>query len=208
MIRLEQLLKEKRLKKGFTLEEAAVATKIKAQFLESIEKGAYNELPSPAYAKGFVLNYAEFLGLPKTQVTPLFKRDFDEKKALKVLPDGMVGAKGFPTRRMSFRKFVLAGVIILLISAFFIFQTRSILFAPSISLNAPEEGAVVSREVEVRGKADRAATVTVNDETVPVDENGEFVKKIMLFPGEATIEIKAANRSNKESVVIRSVSVK
>lgn len=208
MVKLEQLLKEKRLEKNLTIEEAADATRIKSQFLELIEKGKYNDLPSSAYAKGFVLNYAEFLGLSKTQVSALFKRDFDEKKVVKVLPDGMMNDRGFPIKRIGFRKFIFAGLIVVLIGGFFIFQARSIFFSPSITLDTPEEGAIVSREVEISGKTDRAASVTVNDETVPVDENGEFKKTIILFPGEARIEVRAVSRSEKESTIIRTVSVR
>jgi cytoskeletal protein RodZ len=208
MIRLEQLLKEKRLEKNLTIEEAAAATKIKPQFLEAIERGAYNDLPSPAYAKGFVSNYADFLGLPKAQISALFKRDFDEKRAFKILPEGMVGKRGFSVRRVNTRKFMIVVVVLMLIAGFFIFQVRTFIFPPPISLSSPKEGSTVSREIEVAGRTDSSATVTINDETVPVNRDGEFTKKITLFPGETTIKIRAVNRSNKETVVVRSVIVR
>jgi cytoskeletal protein RodZ len=208
MVRLEQLLKEERIRRKLTLEEAATATRIKPQFLEAIERGAYHELPSPAYAKGFVRNYAEFLGLPKAHTSALFKRDFDEKRAVKVLPEGMVKKSEFPIRRLNVRRFMIGGVVIALLSGFLLFQTRSIFFPPSLSVSSPKEGSVVSREVSIAGKTDNSAVVIINNESVSVDSNGKFQKKIILFPGKATITVKAQNRLGKEAVLNRNVTVR
>ncbi len=207
MVKLEQRLKEERLRRGLTLGEAATATRIKPHFLEAIERGAYQELPSPAYAKGFVRNYAEFLGFPKAQTSALFKRDFDEKRMVKVLPDGMVKRDKFPIRRLNIRRIVIGLGGILLIGLFFLFQVRGILFPPSISLSSPKDESVVAREVNVSGKTDSKATLTINDQSVFVNTNGEFEKKISLFPGKSTITIKAKNRFGKESTLQRVVTV-
>ncbi|MGH2637780.1 MAG: helix-turn-helix domain-containing protein, partial [Rhabdochlamydiaceae bacterium] len=72
------------------MEEIAAAIKIRPEFLSAIEKGDYQHLPSPAYASGFVTNYAAYLGFPKRETLALFRREFDEQKAYKVLPRGMV----------------------------------------------------------------------------------------------------------------------
>lgn len=208
MVRLEELLKEARVQKKVTIEQAAVATKIKPQFLQALEKGAYNELPSPAYARGFVKNYAEYLGLPKTLISPLFKRDFDEKKAMKVLPDGMVKQDSFPVSRINLRKVVIGVFGLLLLIGLLLFQTRGIFFPPSVSISSPKEGDTVPQEFVVKGKTDSNATITINNESIFVENNGVFEKKITLFPGETSITVKAKNRLGKESTVQRSIIVK
>src|SRR3989344_7816142 len=103
MVRLGEKLREARLQRKLSLEEVAVATKIKPQFLEAIERDAYSELPSSAYAQGFVKNYAEYLGLSKVHTAALFKRDYDEKKAVKILPDGMNTKNNFPSKKINIR---------------------------------------------------------------------------------------------------------
>src|SRR5436309_11870824 len=100
MVRVGQRLHEKRVQKKLTLEDIASATRIKARFLAAIESGEYTKLPSPAYAQGFVRNYASYLGLPKSEITALFRREFDEKKAYKVLPDSLTYTKEFPLKRI------------------------------------------------------------------------------------------------------------
>ena len=96
-------LYEQRTKKGYTLEEVSKATKIRVSFLECIEKGEYKKLPSGTYAHGFVKNYAKFLGLPENELLALFKREYDEEKFLKVLPEGLLRPAHFH-RQGSFQR--------------------------------------------------------------------------------------------------------
>jgi cytoskeletal protein RodZ len=208
MVSLEQRLRDARIQKKLTIEQAASATKIKPQFLEAIEHGAYDKLPSPAYARGFVRNYAEFLGLPKAQIAALFKRDFDEKRAVRILPEGMVKKNEFPINRLNIRRMILGIGSLVLILAFLLFQARAMFFPPFITLSSPKEDSIVSQDVEVKGRTDASAIITINNEPVFVNSNGEFAKRVSLFPGETKIIVKAKNRLGKESAVTRNVTVK
>src|SRR5258707_6377504 len=96
MVRLGQRLKEERLSKGFTIEEVAKATKIRPQFITAIEQSNYKQLPSKAYAHGFVKNYISFLELPLRESLAMFRRELDEKEYLDVLPDSFTKKKEIP----------------------------------------------------------------------------------------------------------------
>jgi len=63
MDELGQILRQARENKGLSLEEAFEQTRINAAYLEALENGDYSVLPSPTHAKGFLRNYARFLGL-------------------------------------------------------------------------------------------------------------------------------------------------
>ncbi len=56
-------LKQERENQGLSLEDIQQKTKIGISSLEAIEAGRINELPHPVYAKGFIKNYAQCLGL-------------------------------------------------------------------------------------------------------------------------------------------------
>lgn len=58
-----QTLKAARERKRYTLSYAAAQTRVKLQFLELMERDDFSRMPAPAYAKGFLRMYAEFLGL-------------------------------------------------------------------------------------------------------------------------------------------------
>lgn len=208
MVRLGHLLHQKRLQRRLTLEEIAQEIKIKSIFLAAIERGEYNKLPSPAYAQGFVKNYASYLGVSKAETTVLFKREFDEKRAMKVLPDTMLKTKEFPVERVRIQQSVLAFIFFLLIIlGYLFFQYRAAILPPSLSITSPLAGSKTSQNVVVTGNADSNATVTVNGAPATVSSDGTFQKEVTLFPGNATIAIKAVNRFGKVSTIQRTVDV-
>lgn len=209
MIRVGQKLQEERIKKGYTLEDVAKATKIKVAFLQAIEKGEYKKLPTSAYAYGFVKNYGTFLGLSAKETLPLFRREFDEKKSYRVLPEGFAQEKIPITRRIPMqRTMIIGGLFFLCLFGYIFFQYRSAFMNPSLSVVVPRENQVFSKNlIEVSGTADSNATVYVNTVPVPVNENGDFKKTISVFPGKETITIKAVSRFGKENVIERHIEV-
>lgn len=79
-----QILKQARIKKNLGINQVAKATKIRPAYLKALEEDNYQKLPSATSARGFIKNYAEFLGLASTEVLAIFRRDFDEKKVGKI----------------------------------------------------------------------------------------------------------------------------
>ena len=63
MKEIGERLGEARERLGLTLDEAERATRIRAHHLAALEEGRLDSLPSPVHARGFLKNYAEFLGL-------------------------------------------------------------------------------------------------------------------------------------------------
>ena len=58
-----QQLRQRRETLSLTLEEIERHTRMRAQFMESLEKGKFDELPSPVQTRGMLSNYASFLDL-------------------------------------------------------------------------------------------------------------------------------------------------
>ena len=65
---LGKYLKREREAKNVSLIEVAKGTKVREHFLRALEDDQYHLLPSPTYAKGFLLSYARFLGLDVAKV--------------------------------------------------------------------------------------------------------------------------------------------
>ena len=63
MDELGTLLREAREARGVTLAEAQEATKINSRYLEALEEGQYEVLPSEVHVRGYLRNYARFLRL-------------------------------------------------------------------------------------------------------------------------------------------------
>ena len=58
----EELRREREIR-GISLKEISDATKISKRFLDAIEKNDHRTLPAPVFTRGFVREYARYLGL-------------------------------------------------------------------------------------------------------------------------------------------------
>ena len=65
---LGQYLSSARELKGFDLHDAAQQTRISILYLKALEQEDFAKLPGEVFVKGFLKNYAKFLGLPEQEV--------------------------------------------------------------------------------------------------------------------------------------------
>ncbi len=85
---LGSLLQQQRLHKGINISDVAAETKISPHYLDAIEQGNAGRLPHTAFAKGFIRNYARFLGLDTPAVQDAVKAIFSTANAS--FPEGIV----------------------------------------------------------------------------------------------------------------------
>ncbi|MGA2139272.1 MAG: helix-turn-helix domain-containing protein [Verrucomicrobiia bacterium] len=67
-------LREARHNRRASLEDASRATKIKMEILEQLEADEFDRMVAPAYTKGFLKLYAEYLGLDSHSVVEAYLR--------------------------------------------------------------------------------------------------------------------------------------
>ena len=201
MIKIGDKFKENRIEKGLSFEDVSKSTKIKVSFLEAIEAGAYEKLPSVSYAQGFVRNYAKFLGLNEKETMAIFRREFDEERTFKVLPRGFEQKDNFPTSGFRVKQTVI--VILIVLAGFILyvlFQYRYAFLNPPLNVITPKDMQTVSSSVvNVSGQTDPNATVYVNKDAVSVDDNGNFQKFVDVFPGKTLITVKVVNKFSKQT---------
>jgi len=71
-------LRQERERQNLTIEDIEQGTSIRALYIEAIENGEYDKLPGTVYTKGFIKNYAKFLGLDADAMTKEFANDLLE----------------------------------------------------------------------------------------------------------------------------------
>lgn len=210
MVHAGEKLYEERIKRGLTLDEIAKATKIKPFFLLAIEKGEYKKLPQGTYAYGFIRNYAKFLKLPEHEILSIFKREYDEDEFLKVLPEGLTKNNDLSLSKLKITQALkILPLIFIALLAYLIFQYRSAIFNPSLSVSYPLENSVISSQaITVIGKTDSNSTVFVNNETASLDKDGNFKKTINVFPGRVKITVKSVNNFKRTTTLQRQIEIK
>jgi cytoskeletal protein RodZ len=75
-----EYLRAERLKKSLSIKDVESAISIRALYLNAIEEGNYDVVPGEVYLKGFIRNYATFLGLDSQEVMELYRQNKQQPK--------------------------------------------------------------------------------------------------------------------------------
>jgi cytoskeletal protein RodZ len=164
-----QLLWETRQEKQLTLEQAEAVTRIRAKYLEALENGEYEKLPTQGHVFGFLRSYAIYLGLDWEEVSSLHMQERPSRHFDPGIfhPENIV----LSPRRFSFKiDFVLGLVIVLIIvvvGAWAFWEYGRSLLYPSLFPTATFVPATATPKSVVAGTATRVlATATRVPKTV------------------------------------------
>jgi len=208
---LGELLKSRRKQKGFSLEEAEIATKIKLRYLKALEEGQWSVLPMVVYIRGFVLSYSKYLGIPKNTALSLFEIEVVLHK--KNQSNELAYKKSIRDRQFLITPKVLAysliSVFVVAMISYIVIQITNFAGMPSLKIITPENNAIVEvDQLDLTGLTDPEAFVTVNEEKVPVTQEGRFASTLKLHSGVNVLKVTAVNKTKKEAVEVYTVEYK
>ena len=188
------ILKEARIEKGYTLDDLQQITKIQKRYLQAIEDGNLEVLPGRFYARAFIKQYADIVGLDGEK---LLEENLDQSsqeasvefaESVNVPPARRTASKrsGFLS---DFSEYLPTVLIFLLVAAIFLviyFAWREIDKPDSENTlineqNTEQVEAPVSEETndaedsenETEGSGEQADTNSDTDETEEVEEEEE-----------------------------------
>lgn len=205
-----QALRHQRNKLNVTLADAERATKIRAETLAALEADDFAKLPSPTYIKGFIRNYGEYLGLDSTNLLALYRRQYDEGKtpATKILPD--LKPKDSPKVILTPRRLLIVGLSVLVFSflGYLFFQYQSFAAAPALQVDSPNDNLRVNNgTVEVVGRTDPDANLSINGQQVDLTSSGAFSVSVTLPDGTTDLTITATNKLGRVTTAKRTITV-
>jgi cytoskeletal protein RodZ len=70
-----EILAAERRRQGKSLNDAVEGTKIRSRLLDALENGRFDELPNPAYVKGYIQSYARYLEIPVEPLLDEYRRE-------------------------------------------------------------------------------------------------------------------------------------
>lgn len=95
---------------------------------------------------------------------------------------------------------LILALLLVAISGYALFQARTVLTGPTLIIDAPQNGELVSGElVVVSGRAENIAFLRLNDRAIFVDEEGRFREPLLLAPGYTILTISAEDRFGRTS---------
>ena len=86
MSQLGERLRAARESQGISLSQAAAETRILQRYIVALEDGDYQNLPGDVYIRGFIRNYAAFLGLSADELIDLYRHERGRTDPIRVIP--------------------------------------------------------------------------------------------------------------------------
>ena len=197
-------LKETREAKGITFHDAQQHTKIGSYYLQAIEDEEFEKLPAPAYAKGFLKLYADYLGVDREWVISQYLKDHvGESKQVLVLEGETLEKESILKKIKALDPRITAGiavgVIVLVILFRFLFHTsvNSIMkgelskdqgWNPGSQLIKPA-GIKTVVQKPVQGKIEKLVLegVALEDVWIRVHADGKLIFEQILKKGDREI---------------------
>ena len=215
MARLGESLRQQREKRGITLDQAAADTRIREKFLKALEDGDIQSLPGAVYTKGFLRNYAEYLGLDDEELVVQFH---EERGGQPAEPKRRYAAmKPIGSRSLVFTPAVFVPVVVLGLIVLFVgylyYQFTSFAVAPPLDVTEPATDAIAQdASFVVKGHTVPNGRVTIQIFPGPLtladihpDADGTFSAPVTLTAGANHIVVEVLDPSGKVSKVNRSV---
>lgn len=159
---LPERLYAARERKGVDLYRAERDTKIRARYLGALERGDYKDLPGAVYTKGFLRNYALYLGLDPEEVLLQWRR---ERGEIKEAPPAIVVRRPItaPSKGLTFSPGIVVAalltVVIIAFGAYLAIQVLRFAKPPTIAVTQPAAAVI---DVD-----DTATTYTLQGTTLP-----------------------------------------
>ncbi len=210
-----------RERKGVDLLRAERDTKIRVRYLSALETGEYRDLPGAVYTKGFLRNYAIYLGLDPEDVLRQWRRERGEATAPEpiIVPPGPLAE---PSRPLNFSpSVVVAALLTAGVVLFFIYLSSQLLRysrPPDLAVTYPAQAVIDVEEsvtsFRLAGTASPGSTVTIRTPgqeqpfRVTALASGEWSLQVDLRRGQNRFEIDALNpETGKTSETPRSVVI-
>ena len=131
---LGELYKSKRIEMGLSVKEVESATSIRSAYIEAIEEGSLNSMISAVYMKGFMRQYAIYLGIDASLLTQRFEQFFSQDIKAEPAKEFSFGLGGIEMRAGSLQRSFLksgnllwgAAFILVFAAAFFLIKLLGI----------------------------------------------------------------------------------
>lgn len=194
-------LRDARELRGVDLHRVERDTKIRSKYLAALEDGDFADLPGDVYARGFLRNYASYLGLDADEIEEEWRDEAGEAKPVRPV---IVGPQPMTIhRRVVFQSSHLVigvvAVIVLVVAAYFGYQLTRYLSYPTLGVSSKATTVPVgTTNYVLTGTATPGTTVFIawngqDPKPVYTDDAGHWTFQAVLQSGANQFDIVAKN---------------
>lgn len=202
---LPERLTAARERKGVDLYRAERDTKIRARYLAALERGDYRELPGAVYTKGFLRNYAQYLGLDPDEVLLQWRRERGEPREAQpriTVPRPIAAPRPGLTFSPGLVVFAIMLVAVLVFVGYLGVQLLRFAKPPVLAVVDPPVAVTevddTVTEYTLRGTSDAGATITIatpgrDPYTTSADADGRWDATVELRRGRNQFDVSAVD---------------
>lgn len=201
MLTTGQILKKEREQLGLTLEQVEKATKIRKKSLIDIENGDFKKFASKTYVLGIIRSYGDFLNLDALKLAAFFRREYERTDESHFKQ--RVSKQELTSNRKRVFGFIIA-LVLLCFGAYFAYQVKLYLTPPQISIISPTKTSYKNEQkIELVGKTEKEASVSVNGERVYINEQQIFKTFIPLVLKENIVRIEVIGANGRKATITK-----
>ncbi len=203
---LPERLLAARERKGVDLYRAERDTKIRSRYLAALERGDYRELPGAVYTKGFLRNYALYLGLDPDEILVQWRRERGDRGATTepviVVPRALTAPRQGLTFSPAVVVAALMTVLLILFVAYLGVQLLRFAKPPSIAVTDPPTAVMTVNDAAtsylLQGTTIPHGTVTIVDSAgtpiqVTAGSDGTWSQAVPIRRGRNDFRISATD---------------
>ncbi len=201
-----ETLQAARERKGVDLYRAERDTKIRLRYLAALEDSDWDELPAPVYTKGFLRNYAIYLGLEPEEILDRWREEMEQQRTatrVAVAPPPMPLAEPGGRRFTISPAIIVAGLVVLVIALFIGYlgiQFLRFVDVTEVTLTYPTNviSTIDANEVTLQGTAGRGANIAITGPdgqvyTTKANEQGNWSQRVPLVRGRNNFTVVATD---------------
>jgi hypothetical protein len=203
-------LKKIREEHRLDIVDVAKTLKIKPEFLESIEIGAWQKLPFGFYGRRIKKEYQAYLGFDEEK----FRKEIghhQEKETGEAQADLFFRYKIIKDKKIFWPVILKISILIIAVLGciiYLIFYLNNISKPPFLEITEPANGLITNNHaIIVSGHTELEAQIQINGELVLGDNNGFFSKNIILHQGINNITISAQKKHGRAQSIKRYILV-
>ena len=190
--------------KSISVEKLSGATGISDRIINGLIEERYENIPPAPYVRGYLLKIAAVLNLDGEALWADYVKYNDSVR--RSGKKDQLPQNRFAIAKMQ-KKFIWVIFIAVLVGGYLLVRLASFYQKPNFELTNPLDGAVLKEStVVIKGNVEPGTKLTLQDEVIYPDKNGNFEKTVALDPGVNILTFKISKFFGKEFSVMRQIT--
>lgn len=202
-----EILRDERIKLNFSQEQIAEKARVSLNHLKNLESGKYELLPGQVYAKQFIKNLADYYRLSADALITMYNKECGFHKLI-LEPERLADNNniGLDWLNPKFIRKAIVLVVSVCLLFYMVWEITAIYRPPKLEIESPQSEQTTDQEfIEIKGTTAKNSNVTINDQSVIINNDGSFKQTVNLMDGLNKFTITAKREHSKTAEKILTI---